>query len=71
MTLNDRIKKLEDEIKYLREQLDYIFDNIEEGKNKPFTKTGKQNKFGNQDSVFDGKSGKWKTYAVYKDDEEE
>jgi len=44
---------------------------LEDKKTLPYSKVKKQPKFGNLNLVYDGNDGIWKTYAIYKDDEEE
>ena len=68
-SLNDRIEKLEEEIKRLKNELKIQSKNTEDRLNKPYSKIKTQTKFGNLDLVYDGKTGIWKTYAIYKDDE--
>ncbi len=61
--MSKKINALERKVKDLTAQLEGKAPN-------PHSKVKKQPKFGNQDLVFDGNDGIWKTYAVYKDDEE-
>ncbi len=57
------INELTHKVKELTEQV--------EGKaSTPYSKVKKQPKFGNLDLVYDGNDGLWKTYGIYKDDED-
>ena len=44
--------------------------NTESKRTTPYSKVKHQLKLENLDLVFDGNTGIWKTYAIYKDDEE-
>ena len=68
MTLGEKIILLEKKIMELTQKIKDLTKNTEEKTNKPYSKTKKQLQPGNTDLVFDGKTGTWKTYAVYKDD---
>ena len=69
MTLNEQIILLKKQIEELTIKILDLSKNTEEKLNKPYSKVKKQLQLGNRDLVFDGNTGLWKTYAVYKDDE--
>lgn len=69
-SLNQRIQKLENRIKELEAIIFDMTKNSEEKQNKPYSKIKRQSILGNMDLVYDGDTDLWKTYAVYKDDEE-
>ena len=61
--MSEKIKELFRENKELKAKL---------GKTSlpPYSKVKKQPKFNNMDLVFDGTTGIWHSYAIFKDDEE-
>jgi len=61
--MSKMINRLVIENRELKKQLD-------EKKTLPYSKVKKQPKFGNLDLVYDGNDGIWKTYAIYRDDED-
>jgi len=69
MTINKRIKELEKTIEILKSQIVALVKNTEEKTPSPHSKLSQQAKLTNMDLIFH--NGIWKTYAIYKDDEEE
>lgn len=68
MTLNDRIKELEKLVETLETKILILTGNTEEKKPTPHSKIAPQPKLTNMRLLFH--NGYWKTYAIYKDDEE-
>ena len=62
INLTRKYNQLMNDNKELKKQLDAK-------KAQPYSKVKKQPKIGNLDLVYDGNTGLWHTYAVYKDDE--
>lgn len=71
MTLNEEVAKLKRQIEQLTNKIKDLSKNTEEKLNKPYSKVGINRLMSNKDLVFNGKTGIWQTYAIYKDDEEE
>ena len=70
-TLNQRIRQLEILIAHLQSQVAELSHNADDTKINPHSIVGKDLRFENLDLVFDAETGFWKTYAVYKNDEED
>jgi len=70
MTLNQEVALLKRQIQELTQKILDMSKNLED-KNKPYSKVGLDRLLSNMDLVFDGETGIWKSYAIYKDDEEE
>lgn len=69
-TLNSIIKQLQREVEKLTSKIQVLEKALSEAQtNKPYSKVYKQPKFENMDLVYH--EDFWKTYAVYKDEEEE
>jgi len=69
MTLNERIKELEKLVQKLTSKITDLTKNVEEKRLSPHSKVGIPYGLENRDVVH--VNGIWKTYAIYKDDEEE
>ena len=70
MTLGQEIVLLKKQVQELKSKLEDLVKNTEEKLNKPYSKVGINRLMSNFDRVFDGITGIWKNYAVYKDEEE-
>ena len=70
-TFGERFKEIKKQLEEHKALIEELSKNSEDKTNKPYSKVKGQSKFGNQDMVYDGKTGLWKTHAVYKDDDEE
>ena len=70
-TFREKFKEINQELKQNKAMLEAIMNNIEDTKSKPHSKVKGQSKLGNMDMVYDGKTGLWKSHAVYKDDDDE
>ncbi|GAG12171.1 unnamed protein product [marine sediment metagenome] len=70
-TINGKMKEMANQLRHNKAMLDAILNSMEDKKSKPHSKVKGQSKLGNMDLVYDGKTGLWKSHAIYKDDEEE
>ena len=71
MTLGQEVALLKHQIETLKLKILDMAKNLEDKDKKPYSKVGLDRLQGNKDTVFDGKTGIWKTYSVYKDEPEE
>ncbi len=69
MTLNERIKQLENKIKALEATIDNLLRNTSDKDLQPYSNINSPAKLENFDAVLI--DGWWKTYAIYKDEEED
>ena len=68
--LGSRIIRMSKQINELMAKVKELTEQLEEKNKAPYSKVSLDRHSGNKDEVFDGISGLWKTYAVYKDEEE-
>jgi len=71
MTLNAEIKLLQSKLDQLVNQIKDMAEHLNDKTPVPYSKVGFDRYLGNADVVFDGNSGLFKTYAVYKDEPED
>lgn len=71
MTLNQEITLLKKKLQQLADKIIELQQNNADKTPTPYSKVGFDRYLGNKDVVFDGLTGLWKSYAVYKDEEEE
>ena len=69
--LGSRVIRMSNQINILIRQVKDLQKQLDEKNKKPFSKVSLDRFEGNKDIVFDGISGLYKNYAVYKDEEEE
>ena len=69
MTLNQEVALLKRQIQELTQKILDMSKNLED-KNKPYSKVGIDRLLSNLDLVYDGEDGIWKSYAIYKGDED-
>lgn len=68
MTLNERIRQLEDSVKILLSKIKDLSQNLENKDTKPYSEVSSPVKLDNMDGVW--VNGIWRNYAIYKDEEE-
>ena len=69
MTLNDRIRELEQKVAMLKSIIDNLLRDESDKDLQPYSNINSPAKLENSDSVLI--DGLWRHYAIYKDEEEE
>ena len=69
-SFRQRFKEIKKQLEENKRLIEELSKNSEDKKNKPHSKVKGQSKLGNMDMVYDAETGLWKSYSVYKDDEE-
>ena len=67
MTLNKRIRELEEAVKILISKINDLSQNIENKDTKPYSEVSLSTKLDNMDGIWI--NGIWRIFAIYKDEE--
>lgn len=67
MTLNERIRELEEAVKILISKINDLSQNIENKDTKPYSEVSLSTKLDNMDGIWI--NGIWRNFAIYKDEE--